>query len=396
MGYIRGNISKYPSFRWAVLGAYMLTGIVSQLIWITFAPILPIASSVYNVSEADIGLLSAVFPLTYIIISLPVGYFIDSYGFRKSILIGIFMLAIFGLLRAFAPFFMLLLIFQLLAGLGQPFIMNSISKLVKNWFPDDEAGLATGLGSLSLYLGIIIGLAVTPFLTSYIGLRDMLLLYGLSSIIVLIIFYFIGRERETGTREREYVNIREFASVFKNRNIILLAILFFIGIGIFTAFITWIEPILRLHEISMETAGILGGLMIIGGIFGSIVIPAISDKYRTRKNPMLISVLVSIVSLYLLTKLYGEFVIGIDIFIFGFFFMSLLPIALELSAESVDRKYIGTANSILWLLSQVGALILIIVYEAIASLYTYDYSILFSVILLILSVLAILLLKEKR
>ncbi len=144
---------QHPSLRWVVLFSYILTGLLSQVIWITFAPILTISAQAYSVSATEIGYLSAVFPLVYIIISIPVGYFIDSYGFRKAVLVGTGLMAVFGLLRAFSPNFTSPLIFQTLAAFGQPFVMNSISKLVKGWFPERESGLATGLGSLSLYLG---------------------------------------------------------------------------------------------------------------------------------------------------------------------------------------------------------------------------------------------------
>ena len=114
--------------------------------------------------QTDVGYLSTVFPLIFVIISLPVGYFIDSRGFRKAILLGTGFMAVFGLLRAFSPNFIYLLIFQALAGVSQPFIMNSISKLVKGWFPEKETGLATGLGSLSLFIGMVIGLISHPYL----------------------------------------------------------------------------------------------------------------------------------------------------------------------------------------------------------------------------------------
>ncbi len=140
------------SYRWLVLVAYILTGIFSQVIWITFAPILSLTAQAYGVTQADVGNLSTVFPLVYVIISIPVGYLIDSYGFRKAILLGTGFMATFGVLRAFAPNFTFLLIFQALAGVSQPFILNSISKLVKGWFPQKEVGIATGLGSLSKLL----------------------------------------------------------------------------------------------------------------------------------------------------------------------------------------------------------------------------------------------------
>lgn len=225
----------YSSYRFTVLSAYMLAGIVSQIIWITFAPILPIVMDSYGVSEADVGLLSAVFPLIFIVLALPSAYYIDSRGFRKGVLIGTLFLSFFGFLRAFATTYTMLLLLQTMAALGQPFIFNSISKLVKGWFPPKEHGLATGFGSLSIYFGIIIGLALTPHLTLSIGYKNMLYTYGIFSLIVLVIFYIFGKETPYRVKEKEYLPIREFLGVFKNRNIILLSMLSFIGVGVYTA-----------------------------------------------------------------------------------------------------------------------------------------------------------------
>lgn len=40
--------------------------------------------------------------------------------------------------------------------------MNAISKLVNNWFGDDERALATSIATLSMPIGCIIGLAMSP------------------------------------------------------------------------------------------------------------------------------------------------------------------------------------------------------------------------------------------
>jgi len=384
----------FSSYRWVVLGAYSLTGIVSQLVWINFAPILPIVVSLYGVGEGDVGLLSAVFPLIYIIISIPVGYYIDSRGFRRAVLIGAGFLGIFGFLRAFADTFTLLLIFQTLAAIGQPFIMNSISKLVRSWFPSSEAALATGIGSLSLFIGLILGLSLTPYLTSLSGYRETLIIYGVFSILTFLIFYLVGRESSITTIEKEYVEPKEFLNVFKNLNIIILSILFFIGIGVFTAFTTWIEPIIRSHGLSMEAAGTLGGILIIGGIIGSLVIPSFSDKYSTRKKPLLASLAVSTLLWYIISTLYSYVSLALTLFILGFFFMSLLPLALELSAESVDKKYIGAANSVLWEFSQVGAFILIVIFESVSVVWGWNGTLYVSSALVLFSFLLAILLRE--
>ena len=385
---------EISSYRWIVLLAYMLTGIVSQIIWITFAPILPIVKNIYGVSEGDVGLLSAVFPLTFIFIALPSGYYIDSKGFRKAVLIGTAFLSVFGFLRALASSFIILLAFQTIAGFGQPFIFNSISKLVKGWFPPEEEGIATGLGSLSIYLGIVIGLALTPYLTLNMGFYNMLYLYGIVSIVILIIFYTLGRESPYRTEEKEHLPLKEFLSVLKKRNIILLSLLAFIGVGIFTAYTTWVETILETHGLSVETAGELGSLLIIGGIFGSIVVPGLSDKIGKRKIFILISLAISAGLFYVHTILYNILSLAIDLFILGFFFMATLPLALEISANSVEKGYAGTANSVLWLLSQIGSLILIVVFETVSSSWGWNGSLFFSALLLVTSLVFTYFIKE--
>lgn len=385
----------YSKYRWVVLISYMLTGIISQIVWITFAPILPIVMKTFNVSEGDVGLLSAVFPLTFIVLALPSGYYIDSRGFRKGVLVGILLLSIFGLLRTFANTFFTLLIFQTIAGFGQPFIFNSISKLVKGWFPPEEEGLATGLGSLSIYLGIIIGLALTPLLTLSTGYCNMLLIYGITSIIVLVIFYILGKESPYRIEEKEYLPIREFLGVFRNRNVILLSILAFIGVGIFTAYTTWVEAILEYHGIGVELAGEIGSLMIFGGIIGSIVIPGLSDKYGRRKIFILISLLISAILFYIHTLIYSTILMGINLFILGFFFMATLPLALEISANSVEDKYVGSANAVLWLLSQIGSLVLIVGFESVSISINWNYSLIFSSILLIVALILVYGVKES-
>lgn len=385
-----------PRFRWLVLFSYILTGLFCQVIWITFTPILSISTQAYSVSQADIGTLSLVFPLVYVILSIPSGYFIDSYGFRKAILIGAGFMAVFGLLRAFSPNFTCLLIFQALAAVSQPFILNSISKLVKSWFPQKEAGIATGLGTLSLFLGMVVGLVLTPFLVDLFSLNVALLIYGVSSVAVFMVFYFLGKEPASAVQEKELVKLSELAGLIRNRNILLLSALFFICIGAFTAFTTWIEPTLALQNISLESAGLLGGVMIIGGIVGSLVISGFSDKLKSKKKLLLSSLLISGLLWFAMTALTGEVLVGLVIFWLGFFFMALLPLGLELSTVSVQKRYLGSANALLWEFSQIGCLSLIVFYEFIGNSQSWTWTLIVSAVITLACIPVTYALKEVK
>ncbi|MCE4615193.1 MAG: MFS transporter [Desulfurococcales archaeon] len=359
-------MTENPGYRWIVLSIYILAGIASQLIWITYAPILTVSSRFYHVSSDEVGLFAAVFPLVYLVISIPVGYYIDKYGFRRALITGMIFLGVFSAFRSITTSFIVALSFQVIAGTGQPFVMNSVSKLVRSWFPEEEAALATGLGTLSLMLGIIIALALTPILVSHIGLTYTLLTYGAYSIMTLFLVYVLVKEPEVKLKEeRVGIGLREMSLVLKNRNILILSTLFFLGVGAYTAFTTWVEPLVKAVGVPLNRTGMVGSLLTVGGIIGSIVIPGIADKIGSRKKPMIYALLTAVILWIIPYFVNGTLAVSIDLFIAGFFLLSLAPLSLDLSAVSVGVRYSGAANSVLWEFSQIGSLLLIWVFEVI-------------------------------
>ncbi len=353
-------------YRWVVLGAYMLTGIVSQLLWITFAPVDSIAAGVYGVSRDTIGLLSLVYLVVYVVVSIPVGYVIDASGFRRAVLIGSALLALSGVVRALTGSFALVLAFQAVGACGQPFILNSISKLVRGWFPENEAALATGVGTLSILLGLAFGLGLTPAAVDAVGFSGALLLYGGISVVAFVVFYALGRESTRAAAAEERVTASRILEVIRDRNILLLSVLFFLGLGLFNAVATWIEPLVEARGLDLSLAGPVAGVMILGGIAGSIVIPGLADRYHTLKRPLLASLVVSAALWCLLGLLSGLIPIAAAFLVLGFFFVAALPLGLEFSARSLGGKVVGTANAVVWEFSQIGGIVFIVGFQALA------------------------------
>ena len=353
-------------FRWVVLGAYVLIGIVPQALWITFAGVLSLSAQAYHTSTDNIGLLSAVYPIVYVVLSLPAGYAIDAFGFRKSILVGGGFLAVSGMLRPFAPDFGTLLALQTVGAVGQPFILNSISKIVRAWFPSSEANLATGLGTLSIFVGLLIGLGVTPALASAWGLKSALLVLGGVSLGALAVFLVAGRESGAGESPAERVTAKDLGIALRNRELVLLSMLFFVGIGVFNAVLTWIEPLLGARGVSSDLAGSFGGLFILGGIAGVIAVPMVSDRYHLLKRPLIAILGASAVLWSVLAFLNGPWAEGTVLVVLGFCFIATLPLGLELSARAVEPSQAGIANSICWEFSQVGGFLILLAYPVLA------------------------------
>src|SRR5437868_9905169 len=97
------------SYRWVVLTVFTLVAGLSQLLWLNFAPLISMIQKQYNVSEFMASLLLLVFPLIYVILSVPAGILIDKKGYLYSIGLGGVIMAAFSCVRIFDGSFWALL-----------------------------------------------------------------------------------------------------------------------------------------------------------------------------------------------------------------------------------------------------------------------------------------------
>ena len=298
---------KVYSFRWIVLLLFMLVNITLQMLWISFAPIRSVAVSFYGVEPLLIDLLALSFMIVYIPITFLSTWFIDKFGFRIGAGIGGLIAGIFALLRffAFSDYF-LVLMFQIGIGIGQPFILNSVTKLSANWFPESERTTATGLAMISQFVGIALGMFITPFLVVGGDLLPMLLTYGIVSLITGIVFIIFIKDKPptpptVDITEEKVFMFEGLKKLFTNKYFILLFILFFFGLGVFNTITTYIEGIVGPRGYDPTFAGILGAIMLLGGIVGALVMSMLSDKYQKRKILLLISMVISAISLFVIT-----------------------------------------------------------------------------------------------
>lgn len=357
---------KVYRYRWVVLMAFMFVVIMNQLLWITYAPITSSAAVYYQVSDLSIGLLSMCFMIVYILISLPASWVIDTYGMRTAVGIGAVLTGVFGLMRGMAGAnYTLALLAQIGIAVGQPFILNSITKIAAKWFPVNERATASGLGTLGMYAGIFVGIAMTPYFTIDLGIGKMLFIYGILSALSALTFFVFAKENPptppcSPEQEKRSLVFDGLKQALNKRQFILLMIIFFIGLGVFNAVTTWIENIVGPRGFSITQAGMTGGLMIVGGLAGALVIPALSDRYRRRVPFILLSLAGATIGLAGVTFATTYGLLLASAFAMGFFLLSAGPIGFQYGAEVANPAPEGTTNGLLLLMGQVSGIAFII------------------------------------
>jgi cyanate permease len=364
---MRESAVRMPLYRYVVLAAFMVAIAANQLLWISFAPITGTAAAFYGVSDLAIGLLSLVFMVVFILVSMPASWVLDTYGIRIGVGIGVLLTAGFGLLRGLmAHDYAWVLAAQVGIAVGQPFILNAIAKLAGRWFPLRERATAAGLGSLAMYAGIFIGLAVTPQLVLRTSLPEALLAYGIAAAVAGVLFFVFVRERPAtpvGPEERSLV-LDGLRSMLRNRDFVLLLVLFFIGLGLFNAVTTWIEDIVRPRGFSIDQAGLAGGMMVVGGIAGALVIPALSDRLRRRVPFMVLALAGAVPGLLGVTLATNYGLLLASSFVLGAFLLSSGPLGFQYGAEITHPAPEGTSNGLLLLVGQVSGIAFIVGMDA--------------------------------
>jgi len=357
---------KVYGYRWIVLLAFMFAVAINQLLWITFASITGSAAKYYAVSDLSIGLLSMSFMIVYIIVSIPASWVIDTYGIRVAVGIGAVLTGIFGLLRGLvAADYTLVLIAQLGIAIGQPFVLNAVTTVAVRWFPIEERATAAGLGSLAMYLGIVVALALTPYLTIQSGIGGMLVAYGIVSVIVAVVFLGVARERPPTPpcppdQEARSLVFDGLKGALRKKDFVFLMLIFFVGLGVFNGVTTWIEDIVRPRGFSITQAGTIGGLMIVGGIVGALVVPALSDHYRKRIPFMILSLTGAILGLVGITYVTSYWLLLASAFVLGLSLLSAGPVGFQYGAEIAYPAPEGTSNGLLLLMGQISGIVFIL------------------------------------
>jgi len=361
---------KVYGYRWIVLLSFVLIGLMTQVLWITFAPVTSEAAKFYGTSDLQIGLLSMIFMIVYIVMVLPSAWAIDTWGFKTAVGIGAVLSAVFALTRGiFASNFTVVFLSQIGIAIGQPFVIGSITKIAARWFPSEERATASGLGTLALYLGPLAAMLLSPYLVLRIGIPRMLLAYGIATAAGALIFLVLAREHPPTPpgRDERVLMLDGLKSMLRQRDFLFLLVMFFVGLGLFNSVSTWVEDIIRPRGFSITQAGMLGALMLIGGIAGAIVVPLFSDKLRRRKPFVLLALIGLLPGLLGITFAASYGLLLFSGFVLGFFLLSAGPIGFQYAAEITHPAPEGTSNSLLLVMGQISGIAFIMGMDALKS-----------------------------
>jgi cyanate permease len=320
-------------------------------------------------SELTASYTILVFSLSNILLSGFAGTVIDKLGFRDSVLIGLAGISLFGALRIVDGGFWLLLAAQAGISAAVPFIMVAIPKAVATLFPPADAPRVSGYCSIGICVGSSSSLWLSPGIILGLGFQRAMIFFAVLVTSWTVLFaLLVPRFRETSPASatvHRSIDLASILDLFRVRALVVLMFLGFVGHGVFTCVTTWMSTLWLEHGFSGQAAGMGASILIIGGIFGCLAVPAALSRFGSYR---LLLWTAFVPCVFLVTPYLWAPAPTVGLVwggLMGFFYLSMMPTVYSMIARYAPAHLLGTASGVYLTISSVGGIIVTVCFRLI-------------------------------
>jgi len=149
---------------------------------------LPSIGADLNADAVSLGWVASSFILASAMLLLPFGRLADITGRKKIFFTGIFLFTLFSIGITFCRNITSLIVLRVFQGIsGAMFFGNSLA-IITSVFPPGERGMAMGINTTAVYLGLSAGPVIGGFLTQHFGWKSIffsLVPFGIASLVLI-------------------------------------------------------------------------------------------------------------------------------------------------------------------------------------------------------------------
>jgi predicted MFS family arabinose efflux permease len=265
------------------------------------SPTIGMIEEEFGVSDAQIGLVGAIFTVIGALISLVWGYLADKFNRKNLLLYSVLVGEIPCLMTAFSGSFSQLFLWRALTGIGVGASFPIVYSLVADMFDEVSRGKIVAFLTSAISIGNILGMVIGGFVGPSFGWRIPFVIVSLPNVFLTIAAFFVLKEPKRGAFEKgigelvragyTYPKIPKFRDYAKLVTIKTNLFLFLQGIlgtvpwGAIPYFL--VEYFRRERGLSVEIATIVFLVFGLGNILGTVVGGWIGTKLYKRSRSIL-------------------------------------------------------------------------------------------------------------
>lgn len=327
----------------------------------SLAPLLPEIRADIATSNTMLGLILGAWPLVYIVMAVPAGALLDAIGARMGIFLATLVIALSGLIRAWAPGATEMLAAVALFGIGGPLISVGAPKLISSLFEGKSRGTAIGIYMTGPNVGSLLTLLLTNdvLLPLAGGWRGVMVLHAGFALFAGMVWLGVAALARVSASApaREKFDPKALRAMLAQLDVLMILAL---AVGIFYvnhALINWLPALLRAEGMAPAEAGIWASVPTLVGLVTALVLPRFATA--PRRLPMLIALafLTAVASL-LIAGGTGEG-LSLGLVLQGIVRGAMNPIAILILIElpSLPKNRIGLAGGVFFAAGEVGGVL---------------------------------------
>jgi MFS family permease len=260
-----------------------------QLLFTVF----PLLGAEFHLTDAALSVLSASFMCAYALFGPVAGFICDRVGRRNVVLGALLLWSATVAASSFAHHYVLLVAGVAMGGVGEAFYFPAAMSMIADYHAVDTRSRAMAFHQSSVYVGSIVGGAMSGYVGQLYGWRSCFRLFGAAGIALACVLWFVLREPERGLSDgaagrlpaspRIIEGLRELA---RNRAAWILVMVFVGANFVAMIFTVWMPTYLfRAFHMSLSMAGFSGAAYLqIASVVGVVAGGALADR-RVRRRP---------------------------------------------------------------------------------------------------------------
>jgi ACS family hexuronate transporter-like MFS transporter len=191
---------RIPYLRWWIGGLLLIASILNYVDRQALSILAPTIQSELAITDAQYGNIVSLFLVAYVIAYLLSGRLVDLLGTRLSLALFVGWWSIANTLTGFANSVASLGFFRFLLGLGEAGGYTASPKVVAEWFPARERGIAVGLYSVGGALGATLAPLLVIGLAAQFGWRSVFFVTGIFGIFFASFWFWFFQRPQTHPR----------------------------------------------------------------------------------------------------------------------------------------------------------------------------------------------------
>jgi MFS family permease len=228
--------------------------------------------------EDIMGLIMGAWFFGYAAMQIPSGWFADRLGSRRTLAVYALGWSLLTGLAGMAFDGWSLLVFWALMGMAQAGLVPAAMKAIGGWFGDTERAFGSGILAASMYLGLVIGPALTGELLVFWDWRAIVAWYAVPGVLWAVAFWVLTPDGPRGSPAAQARGPIDWWRLCTDGQMQLLCTQQLLRAAAMVFFITWFPRFLQVtRDVPLLESGKLTMLVAIGAMLGSASGGFVSD-----------------------------------------------------------------------------------------------------------------------